>query len=639
MHSLARFVFFVCLAAVSLASAQSGKDKADASWSTANNDATRRRVAGLIEQLAAPEYITRRTAQIELTRIGLPAFDQVLAATESPDPEVAASSSYLLSKLAVEWVSLDDPPLIRDSLSNYGSLNEPERLAVVSRLARQVDDTTATSQGALTALCRIVRFDPSHAVSRRAAGEVVSCEELQPPEERFTVVRRAQQQLNQRYGSSRRTTSSWVDRFMEQSTLEPQAALEAWRVLVAREQQQSKGEQIASHFQPPESLDWNLLRLQLAAEDEASPETAHRVVNRAGQSSGPSGSEAAIAQVFDWLLASQAEQAIDEVIENLSEQMASKRGRYVLATVRARQGNQPEAEQLAQAARETPYPLQIRLAGGRALDGRIGIANRLRLDGYLEWANHEYVDVVADGEPLSASAVYASTRRCDMLQDAERYEEAVAGLQQLSEQINVDAESKKKYSRLYDKWREPDIKSTSQVESNRHYCQALAHRKAGNEQQARDSLDRAIAEQPGDADILIAMYRSTGASAIYREETIDRIRELAKKFENQIEIDPSDPDPLNQWAWLISNTQGDYERAIEYSLRSLEIYRRQTGAVSEGYLDTLGRCFFAAGRYQDAIKVQRQAVQMSPFILVMQRQLTEFEAALAKVEGGEGQAE
>ncbi len=47
---------------------------------------------------------------------------------------------------------------------------------------------------------------------------------------------------------------------------------------------------------------------------------------------------------------------------------------------------------------------------------------------------------------------------------------------------------------------------------------------------------------------------------------------------------------LNQFAWLVANTQGDVQAALESSRRSLELI-----PDDPGYLDTLGRCYFAAG--------------------------------------------
>jgi tetratricopeptide (TPR) repeat protein len=81
----------------------------------------------------------------------------------------------------------------------------------------------------------------------------------------------------------------------------------------------------------------------------------------------------------------------------------------------------------------------------------------------------------------------------------------------------------------------------------------------------------------------------------------------------------------NQWAWLVANTEGDYHKAIRYSRRSLELLPN-----TASFLDTLGRCYYAAGDIEKAVKAQRQAVRLIPHMQVMQRQLALFERALAE---------
>ncbi|MCA9210287.1 MAG: tetratricopeptide repeat protein, partial [Planctomycetales bacterium] len=48
-----------------------------------------------------------------------------------------------------------------------------------------------------------------------------------------------------------------------------------------------------------------------------------------------------------------------------------------------------------------------------------------------------------------------------------------------------------------------------------------------------------------------------------------------------------------------------------------------------GYLDTLGRCYYAKGDYANAVKYQTQAVRLDPHTQQIRRQLELFEKALA----------
>jgi tetratricopeptide (TPR) repeat protein len=147
----------------------------------------------------------------------------------------------------------------------------------------------------------------------------------------------------------------------------------------------------------------------------------------------------------------------------------------------------------------------------------------------------------------------------------------------------------------------------------------------------REELERAIRLDPSDADVVIAMYRLPEADEKWREATLGRITNLARQFKQEIDENPSDPTPYNQWAWLISNTEGDFSQAIAYSHRSLELIPDGAGeSAGASFLDTLGRCYYAAGDYENAVKYQRQAVEKVNYMQVMQRQLALFEKTLAE---------
>ena len=86
----------------------------------------------------------------------------------------------------------------------------------------------------------------------------------------------------------------------------------------------------------------------------------------------------------------------------------------------------------------------------------------------------------------------------------------------------------------------------------------------------------------------------------------------------------------NQYAWLVGNTTGDYETALRYSHRSLEL---RPGTA--GYLDTLGRCYYAKQDYVNAEKYQLQAVRRDPHSGAVQRQLELFQRTLQKQQDDE----
>ena len=141
----------------------------------------------------------------------------------------------------------------------------------------------------------------------------------------------------------------------------------------------------------------------------------------------------------------------------------------------------------------------------------------------------------------------------------------------------------------------------------------------------RKRLEEAAKEYDKDPDILIAMYRVPGSDEAFKGLTRSRIKQLSQFTQTLIDEYPQYPGYYNQWAWLIANTEGDQQKAVEYSKKSLELAPEEPS-----YLDTLGRCYYAVGDLENAVKSQRRAVELSPHYRVMQRQLALFEAALAE---------
>ncbi len=123
-----------------------------------------------------------------------------------------------------------------------------------------------------------------------------------------------------------------------------------------------------------------------------------------------------------------------------------------------------------------------------------------------------------------------------------------------------------------------------------------------------------------DADVLIAYYRSTAPTATLRKDALRKIDALSREFEGDILSEPSNPVAYNQWAWLVSNTEGDAAKAVRYSQRSLEL-----SPGTAGYLDTLARCHYAAGDLDAAIATQSAAVAKEPHIPALTRQLKFFQ--------------
>jgi tetratricopeptide (TPR) repeat protein len=138
---------------------------------------------------------------------------------------------------------------------------------------------------------------------------------------------------------------------------------------------------------------------------------------------------------------------------------------------------------------------------------------------------------------------------------------------------------------------------------------------------------------------MIVMYRVPGADEAWRNATRERIVKAASGFREELAalaerhktargeekglLPFQEALVNNQLAWLVSNTEGDFDEALKCSLRSLALWPNRAG-----FLDTLGRCYYAKGDYANAVKVQSQAVALEPHSPPMLAQLELFRKAL-----------
>ena len=103
--------------------------------------------------------------------------------------------------------------------------------------------------------------------------------------------------------------------------------------------------------------------------------------------------------------------------------------------------------------------------------------------------------------------------------------------------------------------------------------------------------------------MLIACYRLPNQSPEFHAKILDWIRKSAEESREMIAADPDNPSPYNQLAWLVGNTEGDFDEALRFSLKSLELKPDEGG-----FYDTLARVYFAKGDVENA----RKAAGKSP---------------------------
>lgn len=562
--------------------------------------------AELIEQLGRPLYEQRAVAQRRLRSEGLRAFDALLAGKQSTDPEVADACERLLQELTSDLSRRDDPSTVRQLLHAYNSApNE-----VIARLSIEPIDV------AVAGLARLARFAPSDYMAAEAARRLLAAPELTPDPRRERAIVQVVERLDAEHGLGTRPTAEWVRLAAnEASTGRPDP--EAWRAHVEALTRRLDREPDSTSVEALATLHWRWLRSALVAESDRSAIDAIELLLRLDEEDAGE----RFAKGVRWAATAGRLQVVEELSDGQADRLTGKRGLYLSAEIAALSGDSAEADRLAAEALATPpddedLPVEAVILGPRLVQ-----AQTLYDAGLAEWAIAEYRAAAEADDPLEGKACTAAWRLSALLFDYERYAEAAEALEPIAKVIDRSRSKRREFNEL------PQVQNgylprTGGLISRYRFSVALAARASGDQELELSELRRAIAADSDDADVLIAMHRVEDPPSGFAADTRRRIDAMRRKFEEDIWDSPGEAGPFNQWAWLVANTEGDFEKAVRYSRRSLQI-----SPDTAGYLDTLGRCLFSAGRLEEALEVQRRAVELEPRMQVLRRQLEEFERA------------
>jgi tetratricopeptide (TPR) repeat protein len=548
---------------------------------------THQRIERLIEQLGHEDYLVRERAQAELAELSFEAFDALSAATTHEDLEIAARARYLLRLMRVQWTTESDPPEVKKLLAGYELLDRKTKLSRIRSLAG-----VAQGQG-IPALCRLVRYEKSPVLSKRAAMELLGSQAAgEPPDSQLA------QLLRKNLGSSRRTAAIWLKTWLQFAD-NPQAAITDWTKLVEDEYSLLR----QSRTRTDASIVAKLVRFQvewfkkLDRKDQALA-AMYRLVDL------ETGNLQTLAELLSWLIEQQAWDSVDKLAARFPTQFAKNPVLlYTVAQAQAQKGNNDQAEQTAQRALalnpgNNPQQLIQHYVVARALWQR----------GLPEWAQREYRHIIDTGTANSDVVTVAHSLLGEMLHDQGEELDAAKVLEGM-----VSAAQKQPNLPTGLRARLPGIRSRM------YYFFACHHESRQDRAKQREYLDKAVEADPTDVDVLIARYRLPDQTAEYRKQTLKLIKEAAAKFRQQITHAPDNATPYNQFAWLVANTEGDLDTALEFSKKSIQL-RPSSG----GFYDTLAHVHFAKGDYENAVKTQTKAAQMEPHTGAITRQLEVF---------------
>ena len=297
-------------------------------------------------------------------------------------------------------------------------------------------------------------------------------------------------------------------------------------------------------------------------------------------------------------------------------------------------GDPKGAEEIAaQAIRVRPFPAneqeKEKMAESAIADiahAHREIAEELRARGLFAWAEREYRLIIKESELASLIGADTRTLYAEMLGELLRHDEVVEVLEPLMSRIEKDRDFQTNLR--------VNGFAAEKARSLMEFHRGLAGQQ-GDVETAKKSLMRAWHLNTRNIDVLIAMYRLKSDDE-WNELVLNTLRGEIRDLQSNIqsaEARLQQQGPFagnkaalalaaNNYAWLVCNTEGDFERALAESRRSLKLMPDHPA-----YTDTCARCYFALKRYDEAVKMQRRAVRITPHSPPIARQLEEFEKA------------
>jgi tetratricopeptide (TPR) repeat protein len=552
------------------------------------------RIERLVRQLGHDKYVLREQAQEELTRIGAPAIDALNNALASDDVETVMRARYLRSAIEVDWTLDTDPPKLRLLLKDYGKKSETDRRRVIDQLGQNVGDSE------IMVLCRIVRYEKSPPLSKWAAIAILD------PEKKKTSWIDRKHLIDESLGGSRRAAAGWLRGSLADHD-DHGALIERWKLLTKKERLLWQEASDQTNYEILQKLLFHLVHLlEIAGREQEAEPYLEQIVELQ-----PANGES-VRNLVNLLIEKRAVRVIETVGEKFQTIFKSDPLLlYALAHAKKSQGKQQESDDIVKSARQLNPDMGV---------NHLPVAWVLQQRGWFEWSEEEYRTVIRIDGLSRDTTVRAILLLSEMLHDQQQEKEAADIMNQLVIAIASNPNLAKLIQAMG--------RNPKSIRSRMYFFRASDYELQDNRDAQAEQLSLALQEDPRDADVLIALYRLPGQTNEQQETIQKNIHAAMLAFRKEITATPDSANPYNQFAWLVGNTLGETdeklaEEAINCSHKSLEI---RPG--SAGYLDTLGRCYYAKGDYPSAVKYQNEAARLDPHSGLIRRQLEMFQEKL-----------
>lgn len=567
-----------------------------------------------VERLGSDEFAERQQAERELTELGSAAFDVLFNAVDHPDTEVRLKSQYLLRSIPIPWSDAKTAESVAIIMADYGD----EMLAVKRESTIYELSQVKPFVDAFPALARIARFEPEDRLAKLAALTMITNTNMDELPDASAMA----EQLLAEVSPSQRPSAVWVHTYANYLQ-SPTANLHAWNEVIDAE--------LAVLQEWPDrdtrQIVRDLVRWYADVLDNAGQRQEALVAMR--KSVGIQKNDADdLMETLQWLLERDAWEMIDELAMKYASVFDyTPLLRYLHAESYLRRGNDELAQQTAKAAADFDSPNAAYTLSEAAITLQ---SMQLR-----HWAKSAYRAIIDSEQDASWLSLRAEILLAELCFDWREFQEAGD-----TYQILVDKLERPEVLALMEDLGGGTITDTSRgkegVLSMLHLSRALQYREGADVQREHQHLRLAYQHDAENADILIAVYRATQPDDDWKAWATDIVSVQLKIFDEQLkaakirfQAAANDENRAllaqanNQYAWLASNTIGDYQKALAASLDSLRLR-----PDSSAYLDTLGRCYYAVGQLEEAVQTQQRAVELDPAVGAIRHQLEVFEAAL-----------
>jgi tetratricopeptide (TPR) repeat protein len=584
--------------------------QAPVSPETEETPAKETHIKQLIEQLGAADFVTREAAEQSLEKLGAETFEALEEAQNHSDLEIAMRAQYLLRKFRVTILDTD-PPMVRNLLKNYATQKDSsQRLAVLQQLFMLPD------RSGWPAICRLVRLEQNEAISKQAALVIVTQRVSSDTDVSLLVA-----SLPTPLVSGKRGALEWLRTFKLLLQDRP-AATNTWERLVAEEFAHLKDNPSRTSEEVVTQLArWHVEQLcAQKLESQAAPWLERLLSLR------EHGSVEEFEEHIDWICHLQ----MWSVLEQLEKKFATKFAanallKYRLAEAKLKLGDPTTATTLAEAA----FAMRAKSQADHELAG-----NALMERGLFEWSEREFRHVLKLADRGSEYEIRTRTLLSEMLHDQAQEQAAGTVIKEFLDYLATDEKARGILER--------GSRSEEMIRSRMNLFFGLAAMEMHDYEKAEELLRESYNDDSDNVDALIHLFRLPAPSEEGRRQMVANLRDATRQYQESIlemqqelaEADNPNTEQYyklqlarlyNDYSWLVSNTEGDFDGAIRSSLESLKL-RPGTAA----YMDTLGRAYYAKGDLTNAIKSQSEALRLEPHSGMMQRQLALFQTAAKK---------